>query len=76
VLLGALIVAISGFLKVRGAPALSGSATRGDAGAARTAEKWRRAREEGNEGKEWRGRGKSPVSPRTGFDSDRHGGNT
>jgi len=76
VLLGALIVAISGFLKIRGVPAASGSAARGRTGTAETAEKWQRAREEGNEGKEWQGRGNTPVSPRPGFDSDRHGGNT
>jgi uncharacterized membrane protein len=75
VLLGALIVAISGFLKVRG-PALSGSAARGRADTVEVAEKWRRARNTGNEEKEWRGRGNPPHSPRTGFDSDRHGGNT
>ena len=76
VLLGALIVAISGFLKVRGVPSLSGSAARGRTDTVEVAEKWRHAREAGNEEKEWRGRGNPSLSPRTGFDSYRHGGNT
>src|SRR5262249_1670489 len=49
VLLGALIVAISGFLKVRGVPALSGSAARGRTDTMEVAEKWRYARDAGNE---------------------------
>jgi len=76
VLLGALIVAISGFLKVRGPAVPSGSAARGRTDTVEVVGKWRCAREAGNEEKEWRGWGIQPLSPRTGFDTDRHGGNT